>query len=335
MRSRTGVWATVLLCLLVASAAAEVKTFRVTYLSSDHVYVNGGRSEGLEVGDRLTARRKNSDSTVLEVVYVADHSASCVIASPGFALSSGDRVEADIRKPSEAPDAATPAPEAEIVAATPAVQTAATLPSRPPSQLWGSITLGMYYRNDATASNFDFNQVTTRLNLRARRLFGRELTLSVRSRGRYDQRQRSYTSDVAKDDWEQSLWEAWVRYDDPRSPVHVTAGRLLPPALGGVGYIDGLLVETRANTAWRIGVVGGAQPRWMYDHGRITLSKYAAYLNYAKGSSAGTRWENSIGWVGEYYRGTVSRMFVTLMGNFSTSGRLSLNYTGDLDINNG
>ena len=64
----------------------------VRYRSSDSVYLSGGRVHGVEVGDRFAVLRGNEQIAEIEVVFVADHSASCRILDERQEIAAGDQV---------------------------------------------------------------------------------------------------------------------------------------------------------------------------------------------------------------------------------------------------
>ena len=69
------------LLLLPAFTAAQSSDLAVRFRSSDTVYLNAGRLAGLVVGDRFEVLHGAKTVAEIEVVYVADHSASCRIVT--------------------------------------------------------------------------------------------------------------------------------------------------------------------------------------------------------------------------------------------------------------
>ena len=80
------------------AAPARGVTFKVKYRSAANVYLDAGRAQGLRVADRLEV----VDATVvaeLEVVYVADQSASCKLLSEKRPVRPGDVARLTSRGP--------------------------------------------------------------------------------------------------------------------------------------------------------------------------------------------------------------------------------------------
>lgn len=82
----------VLLALGALSAGAEPEALEVQYVTADRVYVDGGSRYGLATGDRLRVLRAGEQAALLEVVFVATHSASCRVVESSVELSPGDAV---------------------------------------------------------------------------------------------------------------------------------------------------------------------------------------------------------------------------------------------------
>jgi hypothetical protein len=57
-------------------AARSAPSFQVSYRSADAVYLDAGRAAGLAEGDRLEVVRDGEAIAEIEVVFVAEHSAS-------------------------------------------------------------------------------------------------------------------------------------------------------------------------------------------------------------------------------------------------------------------
>jgi hypothetical protein len=74
--------ATILALVLTLSAAwagaVEIR-LEVKHRSSSTVYLSGGSANGLAVGDKLSVSSKGAPIGEIEVIYLAEHSASCKI----------------------------------------------------------------------------------------------------------------------------------------------------------------------------------------------------------------------------------------------------------------
>lgn len=323
------IWILLLLALGTTQAADQLL---VKYLSAEHVYVSGGQADGLAVGARLIVLGPQGIKAELEVIFVAAHSASCKVIGDPSTIQIGDRVqikELPVRDSDVAIDSPVPVMPDSIIAPVPVV----SRPKKMVTPLSGSLSIIAYSYNDNAVTNLDFTQATTRLSLKARRLWGKEITLSVRGRGRFDKRQREYRSDIQRQDWQNRLWELSIAYQEPTAVINLWAGRILPRRVGGVGYLDGLLLEGRLTDRFRAGLFGGSYPDWMYDDRRFSLMKAGGYLVYAAGSFGQLHVEQSLGASGEYHRGDVNREYLILQGRLGKGSLWGLNHTAELDIN--
>ena len=52
------------------------KTVTVKYISADYIYIDGGREDGIAIGDTLSILNNRKESVLLKVIYISDHSAS-------------------------------------------------------------------------------------------------------------------------------------------------------------------------------------------------------------------------------------------------------------------
>ncbi len=322
------------ICFATARSATNIT---VKYLSSENVYLDAGEADGITVGARLILPGKTGSLAEIEVVFVAAHSSSCKIISGAGMIKVGDRMQLESQPVTEDTTAATDS----VAAVAPKISTAATpLPpvtdQRPKTvaqPLTGSIAFDFYHWNDQAISNLDFTQATTRFSLRARRLWGKQITLSIRGRSRLDQRQRDYNTAVGKDEWQNRLWEFSLSYEEPASPVHFYAGRILPRLTGSIGYLDGLLVDGSLSPRVRAGLFAGSYPGWMYDDRQLALTRTGGYLNYRRGDYSDLFVEQTVGAVGEYHNSNVSREYIALQGRLSKGSLWGFSNTGEVDVN--
>jgi hypothetical protein len=326
-------WLILMACLTgLAAAVGANERFTVKYVSVENVYIDGGQADDLAVGTRLVVLGKQGSKAELEVVYVAEHSASCKVIGAAVDIQAGDAVQLKTL----------PTVGSPIVADTskPVAAEAKPIPEPTPlqvdriqSSVGGNLSLSLYKWNDNSESNLDFSQATARISLKARRLWGKEITLSVRGRGRFDQRQRDYRSEIERRDWQNRLWEFSLSYDEPSAPVNVQVGRILPRRAGTIGYLDGLLAEARLSDRFRAGLFGGSYPDWLYDERGFTLMKGGGYFSYVAGEYRNLYFEQTLGAVGEYHGNDVNREFLVIQGQISRGSAWGLSHTGEVEIN--
>jgi hypothetical protein len=244
--------ALVLVLALVPAAASAAVTLSVKYRSASNVYVDGGRAQGLAVGDRLTVLSGRQAVAELEVVFVAEQSASCRVVSETRTVRAGDAV---VPRRKAAPEGATveapPPPAGAAVAAPAPVAPPAPAPSvgtsRSEAAPWGrargGVSFGYYKVTDDTSSAFDFEQSTARADVTISDLGGRPLTLTTRLRSRQDVRARTLSSLGPSDRRQDRLYELALRYEPPGEGFALEVGRIGVSRFVGVGYLDGALVR--------------------------------------------------------------------------------------------
>lgn len=308
--------------------------FEVKYLSAENVYLNGGQKDSLAVGARLSVIGPQGVKAELEVVYVSEHSASCVLVGDARDIKVGDKVrltsspQADITTVVD-----TTTSQAPVAAPTP--EPAKPKPIKRTVPLSGSISLLVYNWNDNGVSNLDFTQTTARVSLRARRLWGKEITFSMRGRGRFDKRQRNLSADITRNDWQNSLWELSLSYQEPNSRIHATAGRMLLPQASSIGYLDGLLLEGMLSERFRVGMLAGTSPDWFYQDTRVPLMKAGGYFAYVNGEPTAFRFEQTLGAVGEWHSGEINRQYLVSQGRLGRGASWGITHTAEIDLNRG
>ena len=132
--------ATLLLALALASAAPSPgePRFTVTSRSQADVTVDGGRADGLIVGDRLRVVRGGVTIADLEIVSVAERWSSCRVLSSARPIATGDVVVPADRPPAPRPAGQTtpaPAPKPPPAAPEPAPPPAAQSTAQAPAPL--------------------------------------------------------------------------------------------------------------------------------------------------------------------------------------------------------
>ncbi len=315
-----------------AAAPAPVR-FPVRYVSADHVYLEGGAADGLAAGDTLAVSRDGRPVATLVVAHAADHSASCALVAATEAVRPGD-VAVPARDLS-APVAPTP-----VAAAPASAPDAPPAPSAPPPDDgpaadisgWAALEWSRY--DDRSAAGLDHTQPTLRLNLKARRLGGRDVTFAIRARARRDERARSYGA-VPAEEWSHRVYVLSLGTESRDAAFSWQAGRLASTAIAATGPVDGALVETHLGDGWRAGAFAGTLPDWRDSAPRSSLQKYGLFLRVEKGQWSGRRWSGALAATTEQHGGDVSRRYLYLRGDWRAGPRWSLFQSVELDLNDG
>jgi len=316
------------------SIEGKPQPVKVKYLSSDHVYLDGGTGEGLMLGDTLSIERDKAEAALLEIIYIATHSASCKILSSQGEIALGDPaifIGGPRRESPEIEDTATAVQiPTDIETPQPEIEGE---PEKPAVRLKGSVALQTYYQNDTGPANFDFSQPALRVNLKAANIWRTGYTLSVRTRTRYTARSRDYSPSVPREQWRNRIYEFSFSNDEESDGVHFRMGRIIANKISGIGYIDGALVQKKISRLFTAGLFTGTQPDWQYADIQTSLQKYGAYLNYEAGDYKSRRYESTLAVAAEYHRSIVSREFIYFQNSFRLGDRLSFFQNSDVDIN--
>jgi hypothetical protein len=337
--------ATLLLSIGLAAAAlsAEPQTFKVKYRSATTVYLDGGSSRGLAVGDRVSVVADGKTVAELELVYVAEQSSSARIVSEQRPVQAGDSVISTkaTATPATAPTpAATPAPAEDKPApsAPPAATYGAPQPAaeRPWARLRGSAAFTYSKSDDRTAANLDFEQRRARVDLVLSDIGGQPLTVNLRLRSSDERRAHDLSPLVPQSERTDRLYEASLSYDPPSGRLSIEAGRIGVSRFSGVGYLDGGLARFEVRPGIQLGAFAGR----VADIDGLDLkglgAKYGALLRLGPtGRFATGSYEVLAVAVHESAEGDVSREYLGLESRFRAGSRFSFFERAEIDINRG
>jgi len=325
---------TIIYLNLLPAQNTQSQVYQVKYISAENVYLDAGKLQGLNVGDRLLIKRDGQTVAEIEVKYASDHSASCSIINSTLSIKAGDR--AFIHKSTAEPDTILVSP---VIKGSQSEIQKDTKPTTPPSSrrkrspFSGTVSLQYYYWKDLYETQLDFSQPTLRLSLRGRQLWGKDYNLRIRARLRHNQRARSLNTNAPEQEWRNRVYEISFSYDNTNAPVNYQIGRIISNKFSGVGYIDGVLLQFNASTNFHIGIFGGSQPQWQYSSFQTSIQKYGAYLNYVSGDYSGGRFESTLAAAGEYHGSTVSREFIYFQNSFYLSRKWTVFQSAEVDLN--
>ncbi len=324
--------ASVVLLVWGSLIANPSRTLKVTYVSTEYVYVDGGTADGLTTGTHLTIVQKDSVLAELEVAFSSERSAACRIITAATEIKAGMTVTSPGAPDQDTTATAKPADTTAAVAQP--APAPVTVPRVTPT-ITGSVSVIFDQSIDNTAFGNNLTQSTGRLNLRGRHIGGHDISFSIQMRARHDQRSRPFLNDVGRNAWVNRLYEFYVSYDAKDAPVNFYAGRIPIRRVGSVGFVDGLLVENRIAGSLRSGFYGGAQSKWQYADQTTSLQKYGTYLNYSSGSYATNMLDLTLALSGEYHSATASRELVYSQGRFNRGDRFYISAITEVDVNRG
>ncbi len=80
----------ILAIIAITLLAGNADAIKVKYITGENVYLDAGTGDSLSVGDRLTISKGDKVTAELEVVFAAEHSASCRVVSQESPIEIGD-----------------------------------------------------------------------------------------------------------------------------------------------------------------------------------------------------------------------------------------------------
>ncbi|MFI5183138.1 MAG: hypothetical protein ACHQNV_01975 [Vicinamibacteria bacterium] len=317
-------------------ASAQEKRIPIKYRSSANVYLDGGSADGLAVGDHLTVLSRGDKAAEIEVVFVSEHSASCRVISEARPVGAGDLAVLAPTVPVPLESGATVA-EAPVAATPPPEVGRAPQAAVPWARARGGFSVGWYRMWDHTATAYDFEQRTARADLSLWDLWGRPYQFNLRLRsGQNIRLAPPGFEDIPRNERNDRLYEAAVRYDPRDGPFMWEAGRIGSSPVG-IGYLDGGLAAYRPSSSLEVGGFFGNRPNIERYAFVPSGKKYGAFLRAANGSTyAPGDYDALVAVVREFAGAEVSREYASFQGRLAAmNGRLTSFQWAEVDLNSG
>lgn len=310
-----------------ASAAAEAS---VTYVTSATVYVDCGTEAGLRKGDVLKVFRGDEFVTALEVAAISSRRASCPRSDGGPDIRVGDRVRffaADVAGSGAGTDAALragelrSAPAGEGTAGSPSLGN--WLHGRGMRGRIGLRYLGVY--ENGTGGRYDQPALDVRLE-------GSPLSPDLRFSADVRTR-RTYRSSGGESSTEgrTRVYRFLGEWSGPGG-FRTVAGRQYSTALASVGIFDGLSLDYTGKH-WSAGAFSGVQPDVATFSFSTEVMQHGGYLAW-RGTESGAGWQLTLGAIGSYEAGEISREKLVFQTRFVGS-KLLATAIQDVDVNRG
>ena len=295
-------WMSTTLLLLVSAVCAEPLETTVKYVSATGIYLDAGRTLGIQKGDQGEVFRGDSVIARVEVEFLADNSASCKMIETTSEVRVGDRVVMQITPPVQSvkPDTVQEAPAPAIPPSPTPKKSAKTKVNR----VTGRASVQALSQDDRSVLNSDYVEPAFALRLQVNNLFDTQHYFSVRLRSR--QTNRSHGSDSR---WTNRYYEFALYYNDPATSFHYGAGRLLFNRMSGIGYMDGAIFDYKVSEYWAAGAFGGAQPDLTTYQSNSDATKAGLFAAYERGSYSTSRLSGTLALAGNYFTGQISREF--------------------------
>ena len=337
-----------------ATAEPELPALQVSHVGADAVYLNGGRSHGLTVGQIISVVRDGEPVAELQVAFVSRKSASCRVVDSRLEIVLGDQAIpiASLDQPAapaETASAEPAAPGPPTVGVPDRPEKDRRVSSSPPAsgtdRKWadfsGTLSVRWHHFEDGSDVPRSFDQTTARVNLRSQSLNG-AYEARIRVRGREDRRYRE--NEPTETSRRDRLYELAFSYEPPEGRVFLEMGRMASSPMLGFDYLDGVLGEYRfprkgsEDTRSHFFGVGGFYGQ-RSDIDDIGLgaegAAYGAFFHYKRKRTRESPFyaDLLVGGIRETYEGEVSREFVSVYGRLGSGSRWSFYQRADIDIN--
>ena len=199
------------------------KQFKVKYISSENIYLDAGSDGGLNIGDSLVVKRGVKIIAGLHVAFVAEHSSSCKIINQKEKIQRGDLVFLIKTAKKQIETVQKTESRKRIISKKIERKTKKKRFAR----ISGSASFQGYFIKDLQETKLNFNQRTIRLNLKMKKIWGKEYNFRIRTRSRYNQRKRRYSSYVPKNEWRNRIYTVSFSYDNDEAPINYKLGQII------------------------------------------------------------------------------------------------------------
>ncbi len=309
------------------------KTFKINYMSKDFVYLKAGRNDGLGAGDTLAIQRGEKRIALAVVEFASDYSTSCRLTSEKGAVILGD-VALFKSKAASVPLQGNRGTDSLVsrVRELPDVHVQGEV-ERTLAHARGNIAYQMYLEKGFVGDDVRMSRQNARVNLRMSEIPGSHYSMRLDMYS--SQRNNLYSGSAGNRDWDNRLNQFSFGYDNPAGKLSYEIGRVIPDKISSIGYIDGGVATLRASESQYLGAFGGYIPRMLYYETPVLTQKYGGFygLDFDAGSAA--KFENTIGFGGEYDGSVISREFINLRNSLQFFGNLSLSQISEIDVNRG
>ncbi len=329
--------------------------FRVRYRSIDSLYLDGGESDGLAIGDRLEVVREGTAIAGVQAHAVNQLASACRVLSESRRVEIDDLVRATTenlgspaqqqwarqeRATPKGPEVVTSSPE--LALDTVSVQPVRWRPPRPPrppkTRLRGSLSFDRENFQDETeaGAGASFQRSEARLSLRVSDMGGLPYELRVRMRKQQTGREEPGSAFVSETEERDRFYELSLSYDPAQGRYAYRVGRMSASPFVGIGYIDGFLGQLALTSAIEVGGFLGMRADVEAFGFESSGRKYGAFTRFTSPKTdSGLPWEVVVAGIREDGEVGVSREYFTLQSRYNSSRRWSFYQRAEFDLNRG
>jgi hypothetical protein len=320
-----------LLLLFLAEALASGQgpvEGKISYITSQHVYVRFSSTEGLVDGDTLYMQESQGEVPVLMIL--SHSSTSCVCEPLGdreFKLSEQVIGRPKNLKPEElvAAEEVPPNQGPVLTTDTTTVESDQTGTGRK-QEIYGRFTVSSYtYLKNKQSDGRERLRYTFSMN--ARNIGGSGLTVETyttfsHTLNQWDEIKANVFNGL-------KIYNLSASYAFSESMI-LTAGRRINPKLSSVGAIDGLQFEKKFGSL-SAGVIAGFRPDYQDFSINTGLFQYGVYLTHDFKGAAG-RMQNTLAYIEQMNQGQTDRRFVYFQHSNSLVSNLWLFGSVEADL---
>lgn len=323
---------------------AQGDSARVSYRTTEIVFLTAGRAEGVRVGDTVTVLGAGDVVVARAVVVSASlHASSARLLGTDMQVAVGQRVRFEAHQAVEDADstavardsagalraeADTAGPRADTTASDSAAR--AEVPvrraraPRPPQRLSGGLQIEEMASSTGATGALTSYQSAGSLYFNAPLFSGVELRTRVSGRWRSGAAGRA----TGLDGFHAIPYELQLRFGVPGGGWSASIGRFVPTEAVGLGYLDGARLELRLGAQQRVGIVGGLVPS-VADLSVSTATKRGG-IYWAFGG--GGVLAGSLSAAADWSAGARRRTLVASQTYWRLLGHLSLSASAEVDI---
>jgi hypothetical protein len=317
-------WALLGLALIGGFGGAQEKGTRqirvtVSYVTSQTVYLDGGKNRAIAVGDTGVVYRHGVPSGRLVITGVSSSSASARLAHSSDPVAVGDTVTFASRIVQDPEEAAKSNRRLQ-------------LPYQSMKSGEGLVRgrIGVQYTSLGEAGGITaLSRPSLVVYLTSHPLTGSNLTITMH--GRVDGSIGSSSGLRTGKATTMRAYDLSLSLDDPRKWYGFSLGRISSSYVGGLGLFDGVQLLTRIGP-FAIGGVGGFQPDYRTSGFNTGIQKVAGFVNVTWPLSSFGRGSSTFAYGQQLLEGKLDRDFLFLQNTMSLSNSVYLYQSTEIDL---
>ena len=320
-------WSLFLIVELNGQSATENLVGKVSFVSSQNIYVRFKSCEGISAGDTLFITA--GDRLVPALIVNSLSSVSCLCSSVSDHPVAVDhliiaRIRADQRKTADAPLPVIIDTSSQRETVPDSLNGGPSIKKK--QKVWGSISLNSY-TDFSDADVPDIQRFRYTLSFNARRIGGSRFTFESYASFRH----KAGEWQEVKNDLSSALkvYNLAIRYDLNETTT-LSLGRRINARIASMGATDGVQFEKSFNN-FTVGVLAGSRPDYQNYSLNLNLFQYGAYLAFST-KGPGKLSESSVAYVEQTNDFKTDRRFLYFQHSDNLIKNLSFFSTVEMDL---